>query len=113
MSLTDTAIRAAKLKDKPYKIGDSQGLYLLVNPVGSKLWRVKYRMHEIERKLALGAYPDVSLAEVWTARDAARRHVARDVDPRAAKRAARLEAGVCAGNSFASIAEELIEKRCK
>jgi integrase len=113
MSLTDTAIRAAKPKDRPYKIGDSQGLYLLINPVGSKLWRVKYRMHGVERKLALGAYPDVSLAEARTARDAARRHVARDVDPGAVKRQARLEAGVCAGNSFASISEELIEKRCK
>jgi hypothetical protein len=41
MPLTDAAIRAAKPKVKPYKIGDSHGLYLLINPVGSKLWRVK------------------------------------------------------------------------
>ena len=45
MALTDTAIRNAKPKDKPYKVTDSQGLYLLVNPRGSKLWRVKYRMN--------------------------------------------------------------------
>lgn len=63
MPLTDTAIRSAKPKDNAYKIGDSQGLYLLVNPVGSKLWRVKYRLHGVERKLALGAYPNVSLAD--------------------------------------------------
>lgn len=56
MALTDTAIRKAKPKDKPYKVSDSGGLYLLVNPTGSKLWRVKYRLHGVERKLALGAY---------------------------------------------------------
>ena len=54
MALTDTAIRNAKSKDKPYKVSDSGGLYLLVNPIGSKLWRVKYRMHGVERKLSLG-----------------------------------------------------------
>src|SRR3546814_7084508 len=63
MALTDTAIRKAKPKDKPYKVSDSGGLYLLVNPTGSKLWRVKYRLHGVERKLALGAYPAITLAE--------------------------------------------------
>lgn len=53
MALTDTAIRNAKPKEKPYK---SQGLYLLVNPRGSKLWRIKYRMNGVERKLALGPH---------------------------------------------------------
>jgi integrase len=113
MPLTDTAIRSSKPKDKPYKIGDSQGLYLLINPVGSKLWRVKYRMRGIERKLALGAYPDVSLAEARVIRDTARKHVASDVDPGAVKRQARIDANVRAGNSFASIAEELIAKKAR
>jgi hypothetical protein len=102
MPLTDTAIRSAKPKDKPYKIGDSQGLYLLVNPVGSKLWRVKYRLHGVERKLALGAYPNVSLADARGARDAARQQLARDVDPNMFKRQARIDASVRAGNSFRS-----------
>lgn len=113
MPLTDTAIRNAKPKNKPYKVGDSQGLYLLVNPVGSKLWRVKYRMHGVERKLALGAYPHVSLADARAARDAARQQLARAVDPNAFKRQARIEASVRAGNSFASVAEEFIEKRAR
>lgn len=111
MALTDTAIRNAKPKEKPYKVADSQGLYLLVNPRGSKLWRVKYRINGAERKLALGAYPEITLAEARAARDAARRQLAHAVDPNVAKRQARIEASMRAGNSFASVAEELIAKR--
>ena len=111
MALTDTAIRNAKPKDKPYKVADSQGLYLLVNPKGSKLWRIKYRLNGVERKLALGAYPEITLAEARTARDTARKHLAHAIDPSAAERQARIEANIRAGNSFASVAEELIEKK--
>lgn len=111
MALTDIAIRSAKPKDKPYKAADAQGLYLLVNPNGSKLWRLKYRIHGVERKLAVGSYPDVSLAEARAARDAARKQLTRDVDPNAAKRQAKIDASVRAGNSFTSIAEELIDKK--
>ncbi|PTQ12660.1 integrase [Sphingomonas oleivorans] len=111
MALTDTAIRNARPKAKPYKVADSQGLYLLVNPRGSKLWRVKYRIDGVERKLALGSYPEITLAEARTARDAARRQLAHAVDPNAAKRQARIEASVRASNSFATVAEELIEKK--
>ncbi len=111
MALTDTAIRNSKPKDKPYKVADSQGLYLLVNPKGSKLWRIKYRINGVERKLALGAYPEITLAEARTARDAARKHLAHAVDPNVAKRQARIEASIRAGNSFATVADELIEKK--
>ncbi len=111
MVLTDVAIRTAQPKEKPYKVADSQGLYLLVNPRGGKLWRVKYRMNGVERKLALGAYPEITLAEARAARDAARRQLAHAVDPSAVKRQARIEASVRAGNSFAVVAEELIEKK--
>ena len=111
MPLTDTAIRNAKPKDKAYKVADSQGLYLLVNPGGSKLWRVKYRMNGTERKLALGAYPEITLAEARTARDAARKQLAHAIDPNTAKRQARIEASIRAGNTFASVADELIEKK--
>lgn len=113
MVLTDTAIRNAKPKDKPYKVTDAQGLYLLVNPRGSKLWRVKYRMDGVERKLALGSYPEITLAEARTARDAARRQLAHAVDPNVAKRQARIEAGIRASNSFAKVAEELIQKKTR
>jgi integrase len=113
MALTDTAVRNAKPKDKPYKLGDAQGLYLLVNPKGSKLWRVKYRMHGAERKLSLGSYPEITLAGARGARDEARKHLAQAVDPNAVKRQTRIDASVRASNSFAKVAEELIEKRAK
>jgi hypothetical protein len=71
MALTDTAIRNSKPKAKPCKVTDSQGLYLLVNPRGSELWRLKYRMNGVEHKLALGSYPEIILAEARAARDAA------------------------------------------
>lgn len=111
MALTNTAIRNAKPREKPYKLADSLGLYILVNPTGSKLWRVKYRSHGVERKLALGSYPEVSLAEAREARDAARKQLTHHVDPNVAKRRAKIEASIRAGNSFASVAEELIEKK--
>lgn len=113
MALTDTAIRNSKPTGKPYKVSDSQGLYLLVNPRGSKLWRVKYRMNGVERKLALGSYPEITLAEARAARDAARRQLAHAVDPNVAKRQARIEASIRASNSFATVAEELIDKKAR
>ena len=111
--LTDTAIRKAKPKEKPYKVADSHGLYLLVNPRGSKLWRVKYRINGVERKLAIGSYPEITLAEARSARDAARRQLAHSIDPNFVKRQARIEAGIRASNSFSSVAQELIEKKTR
>ena len=61
MALTDTAIRNAKPAGKPYKVTDSPDLYSLVNPSGSKLWRIKYRFDGVERKLSIGAYPEITL----------------------------------------------------
>ena len=111
MALTDTAVRKAKPAAKPYKVADLLGLYLLVNPGGGKLWRVKYRMNGVERKLALGSYPEITLAEARAARDAARKQVFQLIDPNAAKRQARIEATIQANNTFASVAEELLAKR--
>lgn len=65
MPLTDTAIRNAKPLDKPYKLSDAQGLYLLIKPNGSKLWQLKYRFGGKEKKLAFGAYPICSTRWIW------------------------------------------------
>ncbi len=61
MALSDTAIRATKHGSKPFKLADERGLFLLVQPSGGKLWRLKYRFDGKEKKLSLGRYPDVSL----------------------------------------------------
>ncbi len=63
MALTDTAVRAAKSRDKEYKLADGGGLYLLATPSGGRLWRFKFRTFGVEKKLAFGRYPDVSLSD--------------------------------------------------
>lgn len=61
MPLTDTAIKAAKPQEKPHKRADEKGLFLLINPNGSKSWRQKYRIDGKEKLLSHGLYPDVGL----------------------------------------------------
>ncbi|MDQ8039520.1 MAG: Arm DNA-binding domain-containing protein [Rickettsiella sp.] len=61
MALTVVQVKNAKPREKAYKMADERGLYLLINPNGSKLWKLKY-WFAFEKKLSLGAYPDVSLA---------------------------------------------------
>jgi hypothetical protein len=74
--LTETRIRAAKPADKPYKLFDERGLFMLVPPAGGRLWRFRYRLGGVEKLLTLGAYPDVSLKRAREKRDDARRSVA-------------------------------------
>ena len=59
--LTETRIRAARATDRPYKLFDERGLFMLVTPPGGRLWRLRYRMYGREKLLSLGAYPDVTL----------------------------------------------------
>ena len=63
MALTDLKCKNTKPTDKPQKLSDSGGLYLHVMPNGSKYWRMKYRIHGKEKLLALGVYPETSMAE--------------------------------------------------
>lgn len=70
--LTQTAVQAAKPRDKPYKISDGNGLYLLIETNGSKLWRVRYFFDNKEKMLSLGAFPDVTIAQARAKRDDAR-----------------------------------------
>ena len=110
MALTDTTIRKAKLGPKPWKLADEKGLYLLVNPNGSKLWRFKFRVNGREKKLALGAYPDLSLKAARKKRDLARERLESGADPAQEKRAARIAARIGAANSFNAVAEEFLDK---
>ncbi|WP_037281585.1 tyrosine-type recombinase/integrase [Rubellimicrobium mesophilum] len=110
MALTDVAVRSAKPRDKDYKLADSAGLYLLVTPSGGKLWRLKYRMHGVERKLALGRYPEITLSEARKARDAAREAASGGEDPSALKRRKRIAAKIAVGTTFGAVSQEYIEK---
>lgn len=104
MTLTATQIRNAKPKEKPYKLADERGLYLLVNPSGGRLWRLKYRIDGKEKLLALGGYPDVSLADAREKRDAARKLLATGVDPGEIKKAQKAGRMDRAANSFEVVA---------
>ncbi|EMA7952139.1 integrase arm-type DNA-binding domain-containing protein [Salmonella enterica] len=81
MSLSDAKIRSIKPSDKPFKLTDSQGLYLLVNPGGSRLWYLKYRFNRKESRIALGAYPQVSLSDARQQRDGIRKLLAQNINP--------------------------------
>jgi integrase len=105
MPLTDTACRFAKPKEKPFKLSDAGGLHLLVNPNGSKLWRLAYRFEGKQKSLAFGRYPDVSLADARERRDSAKGQLARGFDP-SVKRSS-------GPTTFEAIAGEWYESRCK
>ena len=104
MPLTDTAVKKAKPGLKPVKLTDGKGLYLLVNPVGSKLWRWKYRVLSKEKVMSLGAYPDVSLAQARDGLDKARKLLASGDDPMAKRKAAKVASRTAAENSFETVA---------
>lgn len=111
MALNDTAIRAAKPTEKPYKITDEKGLFLLVNPNGSKYWRLKFRVGGKEKLLSFGTYPDVGLKDARNKRDEARKLLAAGGDPseqRKAQKAAKTES---AANCFEVICREWLEQR--
>lgn len=81
MALTDIKVRTAKPTDKQYKLTDGSGMHLLVHPNGSKYWRLQYRFGGKQKMLALGVYPEVSLADARARRDEARKLLANSIDP--------------------------------
>ena len=103
--LTDTTVRTIKPAEKPKKLFDGGGLFLLVTPTGGKLWRLKYRFGGIEKLLALGAYPQTSLADARHKRDDARAMILNCVDPRDIKKAQKA-AGAQENETFEVIARE-------
>lgn len=85
--LTDIKVRTIKPTEKSQKLFDGGGLFLLVTPTGGKLWRLKYRFGGTEKLLALGAYPQISLAEARQKRDQAIAKIAKGIDPNDTKKA--------------------------
>lgn len=91
MALTDIKVRTAKPSDKPFKLTDGQGMHLLINPNGSKYWRLQYRFGGKQKVLALGVYPMVSLGEARRKRDEAKKLVSDGIDPSEKKKADKIE----------------------
>lgn len=111
MPLTDTAIRNAKPTDKPRKLFDAGGLFLLLTATGQRYWRLKYRFAGKEKLLALGVYPEVSLSAARKRRDEAREKLAAGIDPGEAKKADARAARIAAANSFEAVANGWMEER--
>jgi Integrase len=106
MPLTDIAIRNAKSASKPLKLTDGGGLYLLLNPGGSRWWRLDYRFAGKRKTLSMGTYPDTGLKDARERRDAARKLLASGVDPGEHRKAEKAAGVDRAGNSFEVIARE-------
>ena len=111
MPLTDVTIRNARPGDKPVRMFDGGGLYLEVSPAGGKLWRLKYRIDGKEKRLALGAYPEVGLKDARARRDEARKLLANDVDPGESRKAAKASRDGLAGDCFEPICREWLGHR--
>ena len=113
MPLSDTAIRSAKHGAKPIKLFDTNGLFLLVQPSGGKLWRLKYRFGGSEKKLSLGRYPEVGLKEARRRRDEARQALANGCDPAEQKRIELEAAALSAAATFSSVGDEYLTKAAR
>ena len=110
MALTDTAIRVAKHGAKPIKLFDANGLFLLLQPSGGKLWRLKYRYGGKENKLSIGRYPEVGLKEARRRSDEARRALAAGNDPADLKRTQGEVRALTIATTFTLIGEEYLAK---
>ena len=106
--LNDTRVRTTKPCQRPIKLSDSGGLYLLIAPHGSKLWRLAYRFGGKQKTLAIGAYPTFTLKAARDKREEAKRLLANGVDPSTQR---RLEKQITTtGNTFRAVAEEVLAK---
>jgi integrase len=109
VALKELQVRNFRPADKIYQCTDDRGLYLEVHPNGSKLWRYKYRHMGKQKRLALGRYPDVGLADARRKRDDARRKLEDGADPLAERKHDKLVAAFKAANTFGDIAKEYID----
>lgn len=111
MKLKALQVKEAKPREKPYKLADGKGLYLLVKPNGGKYWRLKYRFGGKEKVLALGVYPDSTLTKARADCEDARRVLASDIDPGLQRRINKLTRHQAAANTFEAVAKEWFSQK--
>jgi len=87
--LTDAKVKAAKPKPKPYKLTDGGGMYLLVNPNGSRYWQYRFRLNGKQNTYQIGTYPDTSLKRAREELQLAREKVSQGINPKTLKTARR------------------------
>jgi integrase len=110
MPLTPLTIKAAKASNKSQKLFDGLGMYLLITPSDQRYWRLKYRLAGKEKVLALGVYPEVSLADARHRREEARALLAAGKDPNTEKKAAKRATRVAALNTFEAVATAWLDE---
>lgn len=106
MTLTVAEVKQKRDLEKPLKLSDGHGLFLLVKPDNKKYWRLAYRFNGKQKTLALGVYPDVSLADARESRDDARKLLAKDIDPGENRKATKTARTGQNSNSFEIVARE-------
>lgn len=111
--LTDTKLRSLKPREAPFRLADTNGLCIEVRPTGSKIWRYRFRFAGKANMLTVGEYPAVSLADARAERDKARALLKGGANPAHVARIQRAAQVEQAGNTFALVAAELMEKRAK
>lgn len=111
--LTDTKLRSLRPQNKVFRLADANGLCIEVRTTGAKIWRYRYRFGDKANMLTIGEYPLVSLAEARAERDRARTLVKKGVDPSLVAKVERAAKQEEAGNTFGSLAEELMLQRAK
>lgn len=104
MALTDIKVRTVKPLDKPFKLTDGEGMHLLINPNGSKYWRLQYRFGGKQKMLALGVYPTVTLADARKRREIAKKLVSDGIDPAEKKKEDKIEQS--GSTTFESVARD-------
>ena len=110
MALSNLALSKAKPRSKGYRLADGDGLHLLVQPTGSKLWQLRYKLHGKENVLSFGRYPVVSLLEARKKRDDAKKLIAKGIDPADQRRLDKITAETARRQTFGLVAEEYIER---
>ena len=106
MALSNTAIINAKAAEKPYKLYDTDGLFLQVTPKGGKWWRLKYRFDGKEKLLSLGTYPNISLSQARQRREDSKKLLAIDIDPSENRKQTKADNRLNTENSFELVARE-------
>lgn len=111
MKLNNKQIESAKPQEKPYKMADGGGMYLLINNKGGKYWRLKYRFDGKEKLLSIGTYPEISLKEARQRREEAKKKLEKGLDPSQEKKLEKLQRNINNQNNFESIARQWHEKQ--
>lgn len=109
MALADVRIRTAKPKDKSYKLFDGGGLFILIKPTGSKLWRLKYRFLGKERLFSIGSYPNVGAAEARQTRDSVKKLISQGIEPIQQRKTSRNQRMEASENTLESVARRWFE----